>query len=169
VLRDESPTSEQGATARRLKVILFICTANVCRSPMAEAIFNALADDAELPFRAYSAGVAALEGEPMASKAREALEEIGIRAEDHRARQLGEEMLEEADLVLAMAPQHVAELRQLFEGFSHKVHTLPEYSSGVSGEEGITDPYGSSMVAYRASARQISEYTSLVVEDLKQR
>jgi protein-tyrosine phosphatase len=169
VLRDESPTSEQGATARRLKVILFACTANVCRSPMAEAIFNALADDAELPFRAYSAGVAALEGEPMASKAREALEEIGIRVEDHRARQLSEQMLEEADLVLAMAPQHVAELRRLFEGFSYKVHTLPEYSSGVSGEEGITDPYGSSMVAYRASARQISEYTSRIVEDLKQR
>jgi protein-tyrosine phosphatase len=133
---------------------------------MAEAIFNALADDAELPFRAQSAGIAALEGEPMASKAREALEEIGIRAENHRARQLREEMLEEADLVLAMAPLHVTELRRLFEGSSHKVHTLPGYL-GVSGEEGVTDPYGSSMVAYRASARQISEYTSRVVEDLK--
>jgi protein-tyrosine phosphatase len=168
VPRDESPPSEQGATARRLKVILFICTANVCRSPMAEAIFNALADDAELTFRAHSAGVAALEGEPMASLALEALEEIGIRAENHRARQLGEEMLEEADLVLAMAPRHVTELRRHFEDSSHKVHTLPEYS-GVLGEEEVTDPYGRGMAAYRASVRQISEYTSRVIENLKQR
>lgn len=143
--------------------VLFVCTANVCRSPMSEAIFNALADDAELPFHAESAGIAALEGEPMAPKAREALEEIGICAENHRARQIGEEMLEEADLVLAMTPQHVAELRRLFEG--SRVRTLPEYA-GASGENGITDPYGSSMIAYRASARQISEYLSRVVKNL---
>lgn len=46
-----------------MKKVLFVCTANVCRSPMAAAIFNALAEDRDLPFRAESTGVAALEDE----------------------------------------------------------------------------------------------------------
>ncbi len=135
---------------------------------MAEAIFNTLVDDANLPFRAQSAGIAALVGEPMAPKARETLEEIGIRTQDHSARQIREEMLQTADLVLAMTPRHVAELRRFVEGSSHKVHTLPEYA-GIGGETGIPDPYGGSMTAYRASARQISEYLSRVVQDLERR
>jgi protein-tyrosine phosphatase len=135
---------------------------------MAEAIFNTLVENAGLPFRAHSAGVAALVGEPMASKARETLEEIGIRPEDHSARQVGEKMLETADLVLTMTPQHVEELRRLSSGSSHKIHTLPEYA-GMRDDTGIPDPYGSSMFAYRASARQIAEYLSRVVQNLKRR
>jgi protein-tyrosine phosphatase len=63
-----------------LKKVLFVCTANICRSPMAEAIFNALAEDRGLEFRAESAGVAALRDEPMAPNASAALEEIGVYA-----------------------------------------------------------------------------------------
>jgi protein-tyrosine phosphatase len=49
--------------------VLFVCTANVCRSPMAEAIFDSLASEADLPWKARSAGVAALVGEPIAPRA----------------------------------------------------------------------------------------------------
>ncbi len=94
-----------------MKKVLFICTANICRSPMAEAIFNALAEDRGLDFRAESAGVAALKGKPIAPNASAALEEIGVYAGGHSARQVSAEMLEEADLVLTMTPRHVAELR----------------------------------------------------------
>ena len=168
MLGDRSSRAEQSNESKVRQEVLFVCTANVCRSPMAEAIFNALADDAGLHIRSYSAGVAALEGEPMSSKARETLQEIGIRPGDHRARQVHEEMLETADLVLAMTPQHVAELRRLSAGSSHKVHTLPEYT-GMRGDTGIPDPYGGSMTAYRASAREIAEYLDRIVRDLKRR
>ncbi len=132
---------------------------------MAEAIFNALAEDRGLDFRAESAGVAALKGEPMAPNAGAALEEIGVYPKDHVARHVSAEMLEEADLVLAMSPRHVAELRRVF-GDSFRVRTLPEYASGASSEEGIPDPYGSTMVAYRASVRQIFGYVDLLVDRL---
>src|SRR3954452_5993547 len=131
----------------RMKGLLFVCTANLCRSPMAEAIFNALAEDRGLSFRAESAGVAALEGEPAAPKASEALEEAGIYVAGHCARGVSETMIEEADLVLAMTPRHVAELRRLFRGSSHKVYSLPEYANCAPSEEGISDPYGCSMFA----------------------
>ena len=132
---------------------------------MAEAIFNALAEDRGLGFRAQSAGVAALKDEPIAPNAGAALEEIGVYAEGHSARQVSAKMLEEADLVLAMSPQHIAELRRIF-GDSFRAHTLPEYVSDAPTEEGISDPYGNTMAAYRASVRQLFGYVNPLVDRL---
>jgi protein-tyrosine phosphatase len=150
-----------------VKTVLFVCTANVCRSPMAAAIFNALAEDRHLHFRAQSAGVAALENEPMAPNARAVLEEVGIPAGDHRARQINESMLREADVVLTLSPQHMAQLRKHYGNLSHKVHTLPEYTSGTPGDDGISDPYGHAMTAYRASLYQLVGHIDSLVETLR--
>ena len=68
-----------------MKKVLFVCTANICRSPMAAALFNAPAEDRSLPFRAESAGTAALEGTPMAENTLAALEEVGNYPGPHRA------------------------------------------------------------------------------------
>ena len=150
-----------------MRKILFVCTANVCRSPIAEEIFNAVAEDRKLVRRAASAGVAALENEAMVPNARAALEEIGIYTEGHRARQVSEAMLEESDVVLTMNPRHAAELRRRFGSLSEKVYTLQEYTTGAPGEEGIPDPHGHTMPAYRASVRQLLEYIGKLVERLE--
>lgn len=149
-----------------MKKLLFVCTANVCRSPIAAALFNALAEDRGLPFRAESAGIAALEGKPMASGAREALEEIGVHHDGHRARQTSEGMLREADLVLTMGARHTAELLRHF-GPSEKVYALQEYATGAANGE-ISDPYGYNKLAYRASVRQFSEYVERLLDRLEQ-
>jgi protein-tyrosine phosphatase len=159
--------TEGKATENHTKRILFVCTANICRSPMAAAMFNALAEERGLAYRAESAGVAALTDEDIAPNARVALDEVGIYAEDHRARQVSEEMLEETDLVLTMGPRHVAALRRLVGDLRGKVYTLPQYALGASGEEGIPDPYGHTMTAYRASVRQILGCVEGVVERLE--
>jgi protein-tyrosine-phosphatase len=162
------PSSATEAREERVKKILFVCTAGICRSPMAAAIFDALAQDRGLSCRAESAGVTALEGNPMAPNALVALEEVGIYPQDHRARQVSEAMLEEADLVLAMSPRHVAALNRNFKNLSdNKLYTLPEYASGVSSEEEIPDPYGHTITAYRASVRQLLEYVEGVIERLE--
>ena len=118
--------------------VLFVCRANVCRSPMAEAILDARAQDGRLPLRAASAGVAALTGEEMAPNSRAALEEVGIYSGGHRARQ-------------------VAVLLQRFGALPDRVYALPEYALGAPPEEGIPDPYGHTMTAFRASVRQLLE------------
>jgi protein-tyrosine phosphatase len=150
-----------------IKNILFVCTANVCRSPMAEAIFNALAEEKGLPWRAVSAGVAALKGEDTTPNARAALEEVGIHPEEHRARQVSEAMLKAADLVLVMSPQHVKALHRSFGSLSDKVYTLPEYAIGALAEEGIPDPYGHTMTTFRASVRELLGYIEEVVGRLE--
>ena len=159
--------SEGKTTENHTRQILFVCTANVCRSPMAEAIFNALAEERGLTWRAESAGVAALVDEDITPNARAALDEVGIYTGEHRARQVGEEMLGEADLVLAMGPRHVATLCRRFGGLSERVYALPEYALGASPEEGIPDPYGQTMTAFRASVRQLLEYTEALVGRLE--
>jgi protein-tyrosine-phosphatase len=148
-----------------MKKVLFVCTANICRSPMAQAIFDALAEDEGLPFRAESAGTAALEGRPMADNAVAALEEVGIYPRPHNARRVNEAMVEEAELVLAMTPQHAATLRRLGSNPAGGIHTLPEYTMGVRGE-GIPDPYGLTMAAYRSTSRQLYEHVERVVRRL---
>jgi protein-tyrosine phosphatase len=143
--------------------VLFVCTANVCRSPMAEAISTALAEEQSLPWRASSAGVKALVGEGLSPRARAALEEIGIYPGEHRARQVDPRMLQEADLVLTMTLNHADILRRLSPPNSDKVHTLVAFANGTIEGEGIPDPYGQSMTAHRASVRQLLSYLGEVV------
>ena len=147
------------------KKVLFVCTANICRSPMAEAILNALASDMGMPVEARSAGTAALVGEPISPRAEAVLEEVGVYANGHRARQVDAAMLEEADLVLAMTPEHAATLRRLSPDSAERVHTLVEYACGAP--EGIADPYGQSIAVHRASVRRILECVQRLISRLR--
>ncbi len=149
-----------------MKKVLFVCTANVCRSPMAVGIFNALAGERNLQVRAESAGVAALAGEPPARLARQVVGEMGVDIGEHRARQVDESMIEDAHLTLTMTPQHQAALHQSSGRLSGKIHTLPAYAAG-DANGGIADPYGHDLLAYRASARNILRYAELAVERLQ--
>jgi protein-tyrosine-phosphatase len=151
-----------------MKKILFVCTANICRSPMAAALFNAFAPDLGVEARAESAGVAALRGEPMAPNSAAVLREIGVEPDEgHRGRQASREVLETADLVLTMSPQHAAALRRQFGSSAGKVYTLPEYAAGRDTQDSISDPYGHSISSYRASLRQISEYVEQALRRLE--
>ncbi len=144
--------------------VLFICTANICRSPMAGGIFDALAEDMRLSFRSESAGVAALVKEPAAPHAVRAMEELGIDIRGHRARQVDEAVIQSADLVLTMTPRHRETLHRNFPEFREKIRTLPEYSTGSA--TGIADPYGYDFSVYRTSAREILRHVELVLERL---
>jgi protein-tyrosine phosphatase len=115
-----SPASDENRSA----VVLFVCTANVCRSPMAAAIFDSLASEADLPWKVCSAGVAALVGETIAPRSEAVLKELDVSTEGHRARHIDKAMLQGADLVLAMTPQHAAAVRRICASSSAKVHTL---------------------------------------------
>jgi protein-tyrosine phosphatase len=159
--------TEDEATEDHPKQVLFVCRANICRSPMAETILNAMTEDRGLAYRTTSAGVAALVDEDMAPNARAALEEAGIYPGGHRARQVSEAMLGEADLVLAMSLRQVETLRRRFGLPTGKVYTLPEYALGAPPEEGIPDPYGLTLTTFRASVRHLLDCVEGLVERLE--
>ncbi len=91
-----------------------------------------------------------------------ALEEVRIYPRPHSARRVSEAMVEEAELVLAMTPQHAATLRRVGSNPAGGIHALPEYAMGVQGE-GIPDPYGLTMAAYRSTLRHLYEHVEQVV------
>jgi protein-tyrosine-phosphatase len=149
-----------------MEKVLFVCTANICRSPIAVGIFNALVEDRGLTFQAESAGTAALVGDPVASHTYQVARELGLDIDGHRARQVDETMLREAHFVLTMTPQHRDTLHRNFKDFKEKIYTLPEYSDGDTAG-GIADPYGRSIGIYRTSAQKILHHVELVVERLE--
>ena len=103
----------------------------------------------------------------MAENALVALEEVGIYPEPHRARRVSAAMVEEAELVLAMTPQHAATVRRLGGHPPRGIHALPEYATGAAGE-GIPDPYGLTMAAYRSTLRQLYQYVERVADRLEE-
>lgn len=147
------------------KKVLFVCTANICRSPVAEAIFNSLASERGLPYQAESAGTSARSGVPMADNAAAALRELGFSAGEHISSPLNEESLRSASLILAMTPRHAERLRNTPVDLEDRLRLLTHYA-GQSSEQEITDPYGHTMAVYRASVNQILLYVEGLVQRL---
>lgn len=147
--------------------VLFVCSANICRSPVAEAIFNSLASERGLHYRAESAGTSARRGVPMADNAAAALRELGFFAGEHVSSPLNEETLRSASLILAMTPRHAERLRNTPVDLEDRLRLLTHYA-GKSNEQEITDPYGHTMAVYRASANQILLYVEALVQRLAQ-
>ncbi len=133
---------------------------------MAEALFNDLAEARGLPFVAESAGTAARGGHGIASYAGEALAGLGVRVGRHASRRIDSHMLDEADLVLAMGARHAARIEGIV-GDSERIHLLARYAGEDSGEE-VPDPYGLTLFAYRASARQLYGYVEKVLERMEE-
>ncbi len=135
------------------KKILFVCTGNTCRSPMAAAIAR------EIIRKKYggavevaSAGVFALPGSPATPEAVEALAGFGIDLREHRAALLDPEKVENADLVLTLTAAHRRYVLKLVPGAESRVHTLADYA-GIGGD--LEDPLGRPLAAYRECASRL--------------
>jgi protein-tyrosine phosphatase len=113
-----------------MATVLFVCTGNICRSPMAEAVLRALlAARGVEGVRVGSAGTWPREGAAPVPETVEALAERGYGLEGHVARQLTAPMVEEADLVLAMAAEHRDDVLRLSPAALPKTFTLREFVS----------------------------------------
>ncbi len=134
------------------KLIVTVCTANICRSPMAEALLrHALLAEAE-PLRSckvVSAGVAARKGEKISPNSVEALAKVGLRASDHRSQPLTEALIAQADLVLCMTESHRAVINLEIEPTPRNIFLWREFTPGRGNKE-IGDPYGGSLKEYEA-------------------
>ncbi len=153
--------------------VLFVCTGNTCRSPMAEELAEDAADRSKNnEFTFKSAGTFACEGEPATPEAIEVMDEVGLNIERHRAQQFDKDLAEWADVILAMEANHIEAMEAMAPDEESKMHTLLGFAAGVDGYPGengydIKDPYNEDIEDYRAARDQIAEAVEKALERLE--
>lgn len=148
-----------------MKNILFICTGNTCRSPMAERFFNQFARGEAPEWQASSAGLH-VSGTPDAAScnAIAVAREYGVDLADHRSQRLSQSLVDEAHLLLTMEGWQKEAVAAEFPQAAGKVHTLLEFV----GEHGdIGDPISQSLDVYRTRAEEIMQAVQKLVDQLR--
>lgn len=149
------------------KHVLFVCTANQCRSVMAEWAFRDFAERGKLEqVTVSSAGVAAFAGAAPTENALLMLSEHGIDASGHRATLLDRSLVEEATVVLGMTRAHVRAIASLGPDAEEKTFLLSEFSSDARQSD-IDDPVGLSVEDYRECLNTIESCFAGLAEHLK--
>lgn len=130
--------------------ILFVCTGNTCRSPMAEGLFRKIVYDKKIDnIECSSAGLFAMTGDEVSLNSVKACERFGVDISAHRARRITEYILDETDKFVCMTKDHAASLSLYVPG--EKILVLGD---------GIPDPYGGNIETYMICANSIRKALS---------
>ena len=134
--------------------ILFVCTGNTCRSPMAEAVCNHLARQRGIGVYACSAGISAFNGMPISQHACDVLKERGIDASGHRSQVITAQLMETADRIYCMSEGHALRIQALFPG----------KTASVLCGSGVEDPYGLPLEYYEKTLEQIQRAVEEILD-----
>jgi protein-tyrosine phosphatase len=151
-------------------IIIVVCTANVCRSPMGEKLLqHALAAEPE-PLRSLkvvSAGIAASRGQPATENSVAALKKVGLDLSSHASQPLTQALLDKAVAVFCMTESHRAMIELNFDRVPKHLYLFREFF-GLDGDSEIPDPYGSCFRDYEACRDSMVEAVPSLVKALRE-
>jgi len=139
-----------------MPTVLMVCTGNLCRSPMAEALLLArlARDEARQGWQIASAGIWTVDGRPASAFAIEEMARRGLDLSGHISRNITRTLMIEADLVLAMTRKHIEALGAAFPAHARKVYLLSEMSGQIRD---VGDPYGGPRQQYAYIAKILEQ------------
>ena len=141
-----------------MKTIVFICTGNTCRIPLAECMFNALIQQRglEKEWRSISAGTYAMSGAPASEGSLRAAARRGLSLAAHKSQAVTRALLESADLVIGMAQSHIMQLRMMYPDCQTPMRAFDDPP--------ISDPYGGTDADYERAACDIQRQLPALLE-----
>ena len=147
-----------------MKKILFVCTGNICRSPMAEGFFRELTKECG-GFEALSAGIGAMTGQSPSAHGVEAMAEKGIDITAQRSCQLTAEMVAGADLIFGMTRGHIEGVLLFFPQAADKTFLVRDFVEELPpGQKDIADPIGGDLRIYQECRDQIKQGIDALME-----
>ncbi|MDY3617927.1 low molecular weight protein arginine phosphatase [Agathobaculum sp.] len=138
--------------------IIFLCTGNTCRSPMAEGLFRARGGEEKTGLFAASAGLFTQDGLPASENAVKAAAELGADISGHHSRMLNVELAQNARYLVCMTGAHYDVVRAQYPDSEEKLFMLLP--------EDVADPFGGDLETYRRAAAQIDQGIATVIERL---
>jgi len=151
-----------------MKTFLFVCTGNICRSPMAEGLFRN-ATQGRNDYRAVSAGLGAADGLPPSTYSVQAMKELGVDISRQRSQMLTADLVKHADYIFGMTHSHVDTITLLYPQAAEKTFLLREFDETLDPfEKDISDPIGGSYDVYLSCRDQIEQGIASLLRFIEQ-
>lgn len=141
-----------------METVLFVCTGNTCRSPMAEGFFRCLEGEEKTGLAAASAGLYTTGGMPASEFAVIAAKERGADIAAHRSRLLNQAIIDNAKYIFCMTAAHYDRLIEQYPAAEEKAYVL--------ADEDVADPFGGDLMTYRIAADEIYRAVRAVIAKL---
>ena len=151
-------------------VIMFVCTGNTCRSPMAEGALKKLLETRTSgSYEVISSGTNAATGYPATLYAIEAAKIWDADISNHESQPLTEELIKKSDLILCMTTSHLIEVRRMSEESVGKAYLFKNFPDKNPEGESVDDPIGQPLDRYNETFLEIGEYLGKYIDEIVQR